>query len=89
MILVGGYQHVIAKFYGLIYMAPMDQQWFCSNKQSILNYMSVSAFEGDCLDEEYFRNQVYKNSFIKNHEKFRYKVVNKFGDIYYEKMDAA
>ena len=55
----------------------------------MLNYMSVSAFEGDCLDEEYFRNQVYKNSFIKNHEKFRYKVVNKFGDIYYEKMDAA
>ena len=51
--------------------------------------MSVSAFEGDCLDEEYFRNKVYKNAFIKNHEKFRYKVVNKFGDIYYEKMDAA
>jgi hypothetical protein len=49
--------------------------------------MSVTAFEGDCLDETYFTN-LYKK-FIEKNEKFTYKVVDKLGDIYYEKTDAA
>lgn len=47
--------------------------------------MSVTAFEGECLDEAYYR-EVY-NKFLEKNEKLRYKVVDKYGDIFYEKMD--
>ena len=79
------YQHVIAAIFGLKYMAPMDQQCFCSSKQTNINYMSVTGIEGEHFDYPYFR-EIYRQFSIK-HEKFTYKIVEKFGDLYYEKMD--
>lgn len=85
MFAIAIYQHVIAAFYGLKYMAPMDQQCFCSSKQANINYMSVTGIEGEHFDEAYFKN-IYR-VFAAKHEKFTYKIVEKFGDLYYEKMD--
>lgn len=79
------YQHVVAAFYGLKYMAPMDQQCFCSSKQTNINYMSITGIEGEHFDEAYFKN-IYR-TYASKHEKFSYKIVEKFGDLYYEKMD--
>ena len=79
------YQHVIAAIFGLKYMAPMDQQCFCSSKQTNINYMSVTGIEGEHFDYPYFR-EIYRRFSLK-HDKFTYKIVEKFGDLYYEKMD--
>jgi len=78
------YQHIIAVFFCLKYMPPMDQQCFCSSKQTNINYMSVTGIEGEHFDEAYFK-KIYK-TFAKKHDKFRSKIVEKFGDYYYEMM---
>ena len=46
--------------------------------------MSVTGIEGEHFDEAYFKN-IYK-TWASNHDKFTYKIVEKFGDLYYEKM---
>jgi hypothetical protein len=79
------YQTIIAKIYGLIPMPPMDQQCFCSNKFIHVNYMSVSGYDGPVITEARHR-QIWKEM-VEKHPKFLYKVVYKFGDLYYEKMD--
>jgi hypothetical protein len=78
------YQHIIAAFFGLKYMPPMDQQCFCSSKQTNINYMSVTGIEGEHFDEAYLRN-IFK-TFASKHDKFRCKIVEKFGDYYYDLM---
>ena len=65
-------------------MPPMDQQCFCSTKNVHVNYMSVSGYDGEALDKTRHR-QVWED-LVRKFPKFRYKVVNKFGDHYYEEM---
>ena len=86
-LLTGSYQFVVAKAYGLVYMCPMDAVAFTSPKESNINFMSISAFDGECLNKEYFKNIVYRKFFAGVFEKFQYQVVSKFGDLYYKRMD--
>ena len=46
--------------------------------------MSVTGFEGD-VDEAWYEG-VYKNKFIKDFDKFSYRLVECFGDLYYQKI---
>lgn len=62
----------------------MDQACFCSTSKVNINYMSVTGFEGD-VDNEWYQG-IYKNKFIKNFPKFRYKIVERFGDMYYQEV---
>jgi hypothetical protein len=78
------YQHVVAFAYGLKAMPPMDQQCFCGNRKVHLNYMSVSGYDGVVLDEARHR-QIWYDIVVK-YPKFRYRVVSRFGDLYYEEM---
>jgi hypothetical protein len=47
--------------------------------------MSVTGIEGEHFNEEYLRD-IYK-TFTSKHDKFANKIVEKFGDLYYEKME--
>ena len=46
--------------------------------------MSVSGYDGNVLDEQRYM-KVWKD-LVKKYPKFRYKVVSRFGDLYYEEM---
>ena len=64
----------------------MDQACFCSTSKVNINYMSVTGFEGDVSEE--WLAYIYKVKYIKEFEKFRYRIVELFGDLYYEKISA-
>ena len=78
------YLHMVALVFGLIVMPPMDQQTYISNHNAHVNFMSVTGFDGKGMDQKTARRQ-YEN-LVNFAEKFRYKVVYKFGDMYYQKM---
>ena len=78
------YQLVIAKMFGLIMMPAMDQACFISTSRSHANFVSVTFFEGN-FDEEWLAKK-FKDWYIETFEKYSYRVVMKYGDIYYKKM---
>mmetsp|Transcript_1953 Transcript_1953/g.3388 ORF Transcript_1953/g.3388 Transcript_1953/m.3388 type:complete len:359 (-) Transcript_1953:686-1762(-) len=84
--LVGMYPHFICLLSGgkLIYMPAMDQASFISTSKSHVNFMSVTGIEGE-FSFDFVKHKVLENS--RRFPKFRYKIVNKFGDLYYEEME--
>jgi hypothetical protein len=79
------YKLVIAKMFGLIVMPTMDQACFVSNSKAHVNCSSTQFFEGEFTNESFKR--IYKEQIMIDFPKFTYRVVMKFGDLYYEKMD--
>lgn len=82
--LILSYQHVVAAVCGIKVMPAMDQACFISTSKSHINYVSVSYFDGTFSCEGL--KKIYSEKFISHFEKFRYKVVYRFGDIYYDLM---
>ena len=79
------YQYVVALLFGLKVMKPMDQACFISSSKSNINFVSVSFFDGN-FDEKWFE-EVFKKGMIARFEKLSYRVVMKFGDLYYEDIN--
>ena len=78
------YMHILAFWFGLIVMEPMDAGTFLSTHKANINYMSVTGFDGHTVTKEKSRNTYHE--LLKRDKKFCYKVVSLFGDLYYEEM---
>ena len=78
------YMHILAFFFGLIVMEPMDAGTFVSTHKANVNYMSVTGFDGHSMTKEKSRS-CYLGCLQRN-PKFCYRVVSLFGDYYYEQM---
>lgn len=65
-------------------MPAMDAGCFVGNSKANVNFISVSFFDGEFTEEGL--RKIYREKFIKDFEKFRFKVTMKFGDMYYEEI---
>ena len=45
------YPHIVALLFGKIYMGAMDRCTFNSSKVSIVNFMSVTGWDGEAFDD--------------------------------------
>ena len=85
LFLVTTYQHVVVLLSPekLHYMPAMDQATFISTSQAPVNFISVTGIEGKITRESVM--QIVKRN-IHRFPKFRYKIIMRFGDLYYEEI---